>query len=55
MSKALHISKATARVAPEQLKVQDILPDITTERSIVEWEKLKPYWESEKSGTSWRD
>ena len=45
MSKALNISSATARVAPDLLV---ILSDTTVKRSAVDREDLKPYWKSEK-------
>ena len=48
LSKALDISSATARVAPELLKAQAILSDTTVTRSAVDREDLKPYWKSEK-------
>ena len=47
-SKALDISSATARVAPELLKVLAILSDTTVKRSAVDREDLKLYWKSEK-------
>ena len=40
-SKALDISSATARVAPNLLKALAILSDITVRRSAVHWEELK--------------
>ena len=48
LSKALDISKATARVAPNLLKALVILSDTTVRRSAVDTEDLKPYWKSEK-------
>ena len=48
MSKALVILSATARVAPNLLKVLAILSDTIVRRSAVVQEELKPYWESEK-------
>ena len=42
LSKALDISIATARVAPDLLKVLAILSDTTIRRSAVGWEDLKP-------------
>ena len=49
LSKALDISSATARVAPDPLKALSILSDTTVRRSAVDREDLKPYWKSEKS------
>ena len=49
LSKALDISSATAQVAPQLLKAQAILSDTTVQRSAVDQEDLKPYWESEKN------
>ena len=49
MSKALDISSATARVAPDLLKALAILSDTTVRRSAVDREVLKPYWKSEKT------
>ena len=48
LSKALDISSATARVAPDLLKTLAILSDTTVRRSAVDREDLKPYWKSEK-------
>ena len=48
LSKALDISGATARVAPDLLKDLAILSDTTVSRSDVDWEDLKPSWKSEK-------
>ena len=48
LSKALDISSATARVAPDLLKALAILSDATVRRSAVDWEDLKPYWKWEK-------
>ena len=47
LSKALDISSATARVAPDLLKALAILSDTTVRRSAVDREDLKPYWKSE--------
>ena len=49
--KALDISSATARVAPDLLKAVAILSDATVKRSPVDWEDLKPYWKPEKKTT----
>ena len=43
------ISKATVRVAADQLKTLDILSDTTVRRSAVDWEDVKPHWIVEKS------
>ena len=43
LSKALDISSAAARVAPEIWKVLAILADTTVRTSAVDWEDLKPY------------
>ena len=51
MSKALDISSATTRVAPDLLKALTILSDTTVRRSPVDQEHLKPYWKSEKNAT----
>ena len=48
MPKALDISSATARVAPDLLKALAILSDTTVRRSAVDREDLKPYWKSKK-------
>ena len=48
LSKALYISSATARVAPDLLKAPAVLSDTTIRRSAVGQEDLKPYWKSEK-------
>ena len=48
LSKALDISSATARVAPDLLKALAILSDTIVRRSAVDWEDLKPYSKSEK-------
>ena len=48
LSKALDISSATARIAPDLLKALAILSDMTVRRSAVDREDLKPYWKSEK-------
>ena len=47
-AKALDISSAPARVAPDLLKVLAILPHTTERRSPIDWEDLQPYWKSEK-------
>ena len=47
-AKALDISSATARVAPDLLKALAILSDTTVRRSAVDREDLKQYWKSEK-------
>ena len=46
--KAWDISRATARVALNLLKVLTILLDISVRRSAVDQEDLNPYWKSEK-------
>ena len=48
LSKALDISSATVRVAPDLLKAPAILSDMTMRRSAVDREDLRPYWKSEK-------
>ena len=48
LSKPLDISSATARVAPDLLKVVAILSDTTVRRSAVDQKDLKPYRKSEK-------
>ena len=55
LPKALDISSATARVAPDLLKALVILSDATARRSAVDWEDLKPYWKSEKGHISLGD
>ena len=55
LSKALDISSATARVAPDLLKAIAILSDTTVRRSAVDWEDLKQYWKSEKGQISLSD
>ena len=45
--KALDVSSATARVAPDLLEAQAILSDTTVRRSAVDQEDLKPYRKSE--------
>ena len=47
-SKALDISSATTRVAPDLLKTLATLPDTTVKTSAVNQEDLKPYWKWEK-------
>ena len=49
LSKPLDISSATARVAPDLLKVVAILSDTTVRRSAVDQKDLKPYRKSEKN------
>ena len=44
----LHISSATARVAPDLLIVLAILSDTTVRKSAVDREDLKTYWKLEK-------
>ena len=44
LSKALYMSSATARVAPDLLKALAILSDTTVRRFAVDREDLKPYW-----------
>ena len=44
LSKALHISSVTARVASDLLKAIAILSDTTVRRSAVDRENLKPYF-----------
>ena len=46
--KALDISSAIARVAPDFLKAIAILSDTTVERAAIDREDLKPYWKLEK-------
>ena len=48
MPKALDISNAKARIAPDLLKALAILSDTTTRRSAVDREVLKLYWKSEE-------
>ena len=48
LSKALDISSATDRVAPDLLKALTILSDTTVTRSAVDRKNLKPYWKSEE-------
>ena len=55
LSKALDISSATTRVAPDLLKALAILSDTTGRRSAVDREELKPYWKSEKGHISLGD
>ena len=55
LPKALDISSAAARVAPELIKALAILSDTTMRRSAVDLEDLKPYWESEKDHISLDD
>ena len=44
MSKALNISSATARVAPDLIKALGIPSDTNIRISEVDLEDLKPYW-----------
>ena len=53
--KAVGISSATARVAPDLLKALTILSDTTLRKSTVDQEDLKLYWKSEKSHIPLRD
>ena len=46
--KALDVSRATARVAPDLLKALTILSVTTLRRPAVDREDVKPYWKSEK-------
>ena len=46
LSKALDMSRATTRVAPDLLKALAILSDTTVGRSAVDQEDLKPFWKS---------
>ena len=48
VSKALDISNAIARVAPDLLEALAILSDTTVRRSVVDREDIKSYWKSEK-------
>ena len=48
MSKALDISSAIVRVAPDLLKALAILSDTTVRGSAVDREDLQPCWKSEK-------
>ena len=48
LSKALDISSAIARVAPDLIKTLAILADTTVKKSSVEWEDMKQYWNLEK-------
>ena len=52
LSKPLDLSSATARVAPDLLKVLAILSDTTVRRSAVDQKDLKPYQKSEKKHLS---
>ena len=52
-AKAMDISSATARVAPDLLKALAILSDTTVRRSANHREDLKPYWKSEKRKKSY--
>ena len=51
----MYISSATARVAPDLLKVLAILSDTTVRRSAVDQEDLKPYWKQKKDHISLGD
>ena len=55
LSKALGVSSATTRVAPDLLKAQAILPYTTAQRSAVDQKDLKPNWKSEKGHISLGD
>ena len=55
LSKALNISSATTRVAPDLLKALAILSDTTVRQSAVNWEDLQPYCQSEKGHISLGD
>ena len=55
LSKALDISSATARVAPDLLKALAIMLDTTVRRSAVDREDLKPYWKQKKGHNSQGD
>ena len=48
LSKALDISSAKARVAPDLLNTLAILLYATARRSAADQEDLKPYWKLEK-------
>ena len=48
MSKAMDISSATTRVAPELSIALPTLSETSVRRSAVDREDLKPHWESEK-------
>ena len=50
-SKDLDLSSATARVAPDPLKLLAILSDTTARRSAVNRIDLKPNWKNEKKTT----
>ena len=52
LSKALDLSSATTRVAPDLLKALEILSDTTVRRSAVHREDLKPYLKLEKGHIS---
>ena len=52
LSKALDISSATPRVAPDLLKALEILSDTTVRRSAVHREDLKPYAKLQKGHIS---
>ena len=46
--KALDLSSATGRVAPDLTKALAFLSDITVKKSAVDREYLKPHWKSKK-------
>ena len=48
LSKALDMSSAAARIAPDLLKALTILSDTAVRRTSVDWKDLKLYWKSEK-------
>ena len=48
LSKALDISNAIARVAPDLLEALAILSDTIVRRSVVDRKDIKSYWKSEK-------
>ena len=52
--KALDISIAAAKEAPNLLKSLSILSDATVRRFAIDREDLKPYWKSEKRPDCWR-
>ena len=49
--KALEISGATARVSSDLVKTPAVLSDKYIRRLAVDWEDLKPYWNTEKKAT----
>ena len=55
LPKALGMSSATARTAPDLSKAIDyLISDYPVRGSAVNWEDLKPYWQSEKRPHYWR-